>query len=243
MTSKELFQWDLTRRTIQLEDVEETLHSGETGDISSGYERICETIKDLDNARDKAVNTMLEEEVESLDSDKEWSQEQKQKINKFRDVRRQQKEKLASFEEKELQKRRRREQEQQRLFMEKQAKRAREQLMETEAAKLRQLKLEEVWMQKKLQRECESMQQNREDEARKSQVVKLQKYKITPFRGDQKDWLRFWNQFSVELDGSNIAEVSKFNYLLELVQEKQRTTSLNFHMHQRGTKRQKESCR
>jgi len=73
--------------------------------------------------------------------------------------------------------------------------------------------------------------------------VKLQKYKITPFRGDQKDWLRFWNQFSVELDGSNIAEVSKFNYLLELVQEKQRTTSLNFHMHQRGTKRQKESCR
>ena len=46
MTSKDLFEWNLTRRTIQLENVEETFHSGETGDISSGYERICETIKD-----------------------------------------------------------------------------------------------------------------------------------------------------------------------------------------------------
>ena len=220
MTSKELFERDLTRKTIQLEDVEETLHSGETEDISSGYERICETIRDLENARDKAVNAMLEEEVESLESVKEWSQEQKQKINKFRDVRRQLKEKLASLEEKELQKRQRREQDQQKFFMEEQAKMAREQLIETEAAKLRQLKLEEEWMQKKLQMERESMQQNREDDARKAQVVKLQKYTITPFRGDHKDWLRFWNQFSVEVDGSNIAEVSKFNYHLELVEGK-----------------------
>ena len=53
----------------------------------------------------------------------------------------------------------------------------------------------------KLQMECEIMQQNREDEARKNQVVKLQKYTITPFRGDHKDWLHFWNQFSVEVDG------------------------------------------
>ena len=243
MTSKELFERDLTRRAIQLEDVEETLHSGETEDMSSGYERICETIQDLENARDKAVNAMLEEEVESLESVKEWNQEEKQKINKFRDGRRQLKEKLASLAEKELQKRQQREQEQQRLFMEEQAKRAREQLMETEAAKLKQPKLEEEWMQKKLQMERESMQQYREDEARESQVVKLQKYTITPYRGDHKDWLRFWNQFSVEVEGSNIAEVSKFNYLLELVQENQRTTSLDFHIHQRGTKRQRESCR
>ena len=79
-TSKELFERDSTRRTIQLEDVEETLHSGETEDMSSGYyERICEAIKDLENARDKAVNTMLEEEVQSLESVKEWSQEQNKK--------------------------------------------------------------------------------------------------------------------------------------------------------------------
>ena len=44
------------------------MHSGETEDISSAYIRICETIRNLENARDIAVNAMLEEEVESLES-------------------------------------------------------------------------------------------------------------------------------------------------------------------------------
>ena len=38
-------------------------------------------IKDLDNTREKAVDTMLEEEEKSLESVKELSQEQKQQIN------------------------------------------------------------------------------------------------------------------------------------------------------------------
>ena len=100
------------------------------------------------------------------------------------------------------------------------AKMLREQLKETEAAKLRQLKLEEEWIQKKLQMERESMQQIREDEAKEAQVLKVQKYTMTLFRGDHKDWLRFWNQFSVEVDSSNIAKVSKLIYLLEFVEGK-----------------------
>lgn len=52
------------------------------------------------------------------------------------------------------------------------------------------------------------------------QVVKLHKYTITPFSGEYKDWLRFWNQFTVKVDGSGISEISKFNYLLELVKGK-----------------------
>ena len=54
----------------------------------------------------------------------------------------------------------------------------------------------------------------------KPQAVKLQKYKITPFAGDFKDWLRFWKQFRVEVDGSNLSDISKFNYLIELVKGK-----------------------
>ena len=118
--------------------------------------------------------------------------------------------------------------------MEEQARMAREQLQETEAAKMRQLQLEEEWMQKKLQMELESMQQKREDEARKTQVVKLQKYTITPFKGDHKDWLRFWNQFSVEVDGSGISEISKFNYLLELVEGKPKDDILGLPHTQEG---------
>ena len=56
----------------------------------------------------------------------------------------------------------------------------------------------------------------------KQQSVKLQKYTITPFKGHFKDWIRFWNQFSVEVDGSAISKISKFNYLLELVKGKPR---------------------
>ena len=53
----------------------------------------------------------------------------------------------------------------------------------------------------------------------KPQAVKLQKYMITPFKGDCKDWLRFLNQLVVEEDSTNISEISKFSYLLELVEE------------------------
>ena len=52
------------------------------------------------------------------------------------------------------------------------------------------------------------------------QSVKNQRYTITKFNGDYKDWLRFWNQCTVEVDGSSLPEISKFNYLLGLVQRK-----------------------
>ena len=56
----------------------------------------------------------------------------------------------------------------------------------------------------------------------KPQSVKLQKYTITPFKRDYKDLIHFRNQFLVEVDGSVISKISKFNYLLELVKEKSR---------------------
>ena len=40
----------------------------------------------------------------------------------------------------------------------------------------------------------------------KPQAVKLQKYTISPFKGDCKDWFQFWNQFVVEVDNSKISE-------------------------------------
>ena len=73
---------------------------------------------------------------------------------------------------------------------------------------------------KKLELEMELTKKKAEEEMAKPQAVKLQKYTITPFKGDCKDWLRFWNQFVVEEDGSKISEISKFNYSLELVEGK-----------------------
>ena len=93
--------------------------------------------------------------------------------------------------------------------------------------------VEEEWYRKQLQFEKEitesQLQRMEEAKAGKNttapQSGKLQKYTITPFSGDYKDWLRFWNQFTVEVDGAAISEISKFNYLLELVKASQKKTS------------------
>ena len=42
----------------------------------------------------------------------------------------------------------------------------------------------------------------------KPQALKLQKYSITPFKGDYKEWLRFWNQFVVDVGNSKISNIS-----------------------------------
>ncbi|XP_022789302.1 uncharacterized protein LOC111329007 [Stylophora pistillata] len=79
-------------------------------------------------------------------------------------------------------------------------------------------KREEDWLKKKLELEIMLEEKRAEHENSKPQAVKLQEYTIPPFRGDCKNWFRFWNQLVVEVDSSKISEISKFNYLLELVQ-------------------------
>ena len=73
--------------------------------------------------------------------------------------------------------------------------------------------------QQMLQNQINSKPTNQDSDFVKS--VKLQPYTITPFYGEYRDYVRFWNQFSGEIDGrKNLAEISKFNYLLELCKGK-----------------------
>jgi len=57
-----------------------------------------------------------------------------------------------------------------------------------------------------------------------SKAAKLPKLVITKFNGTLQDWLRFWNQFEAEIDKSQVASVTKFSYLKELVEPKVRST-------------------
>ena len=57
---------------------------------------------------------------------------------------------------------------------------------------------DEDWFHKKFELELALEAKKGTQEMTKPQAVKLQKYSITPFRGDYKDWLRYWNQFVVE---------------------------------------------
>ena len=53
--------------------------------------------------------------------------------------------------------------------------------------------------------------------------VKLPKLEITKFNGTHLDWTRFWNQFSVEIDSSRLASVTKLLYLKEFLEPKVRS--------------------
>ena len=101
--------------------------------------------------------------------------------------------------------------------MEEQTRISQAQEREKEDIKIRNQKREEEWYKRNLEMETEAIMKHNEVEKGEVQPVKLQKYTITPFYREYKDWLHFGNQFMVELDGSCISEISTFNYLLELV--------------------------
>ena len=64
--------------------------------------------------------------------------------------------------------------------------------------------LEEEWLKKTAE-----LKQDREPlsapASARPQSAKLEKYMIMSFKGDYKDWICFWNQYSVEVDGSAIS--------------------------------------
>ena len=54
--------------------------------------------------------------------------------------------------------------------------------------------------------------------------AKLPKLMITKFDGSFMDWPRFWGQFSETIDKTNVAAITKFSYLRELLDSKVRRT-------------------
>ena len=56
-----------------------------------------------------------------------------------------------------------------------------------------------------------------------SRNAKLPKLVITKFNGSFKDWPRFWEQFTKEIDKSSVAAITNFTYLLELLGPKVKT--------------------
>ena len=75
--------------------------------------------------------------------------------------------------------------------MEEQARINRQQQKENEEIKVRQQQWEEEWHERKLELALKAAKKRTEEEQAKPQAVKLQRYTITPFKGDYKDWLRF----------------------------------------------------
>ena len=108
------------------------------------------------------------------------------------------------------------------------AKKCEEELAERDRDK--QLQFERAQLEQKLEFE------KKMEEARKSNMgqvaaspapvksAKLPKLVITKFSGELTDWPRFWNQFEAEIDRAEVAAVTNFSYLKELVDPKVKTT-------------------
>ena len=210
---------ELAAAKIMLEDIEEALGSEEKEDVEHGYERINKVIKKLESSKDHTTELMLSEE-RTIEGVREWNKQQKGEIKEFRDLRKKLKQELDAFVEKEKEQKQAAEFEHQQHLRTQQERIDREREKKIEEGRIRDQQREEEWYKKKLEMELEIAKKKTEERQMKQQSVKLQKYTITPFKGEYKDWLRFWNQFMVEVDGSSISDISKFNYLLELVSGK-----------------------
>ena len=199
-----------------LEECEEAIQSGEKEDVDLAYERICGIIKRLENTKDGITEAMLGDE-KAIGEVREWNKRQKEEFRPLREMRKRLSLEIEKHDEVVHQRKQQRELNLQKKIMEEQTRISQAQEREKEEINIRNQKREEEWYKRKLEMEAEATMKHNEAEKGKLQSVKLQKYTITPFYGEYKDWLRFWNQFTVEVDGSCISEISKFNYLLELV--------------------------
>ena len=158
-----------------------------------------------------------------LEHIKQWTADNKEVIQPFRDARHQIKKRMDEFAKEETQAELKRQLYVQQKVSEEQTRLRLQQQKEIENATIQQQQREEEWYMRKLDFEKQVGESQAEyagggytgkHATSSTQSVKLQRYTITPFSGNYKDWLRFWNQFTVEVDGSSISEISKFNYLL-----------------------------
>lgn len=56
-----------------------------------------------------------------------------------------------------------------------------------------------------------------------SSAAKLPKLSLTKFNGKIEEWLPFWGEFTSEIDSTDLAALTKFRYLKELLYRHMRT--------------------
>eukprot|EP00795_Rhopilema_esculentum_P011260 gene11260-21451_t len=81
-------------------------------------------------------------------------------------------------------------------------------------------RLEEMRLQFSEQYQSKQSEEKTLNTQKGGMKVELPKLSITKFNGIAIDWMRFWNQFSTEIDVAKISNVSKFTYLKELLDSK-----------------------
>ena len=68
-------------------------------------------------------------------------------------------------------------------------------------------------------REQQKLTTQTTEECKSSSAAKLPKLPMTKFNGKIEEWLPFWGKFTSEIDSSNLAPLTKFGYLKELLEK------------------------
>ena len=207
--------------TIREKEIETEIESGDLDELRDLNKNINGIIKKLQPWIDTIQEEMLEDD-KSLDEIKQWIANQKQELDQFRGIKDKIKGKIKEIQEHKKTEQLQLELQKQKLIQDEIKMRHLEEQREIKEATEEWIQREEEWLKRKMEMDSTISHTIKPT----SGQVKLQKYTITPFEGDYKDWTRFWNQFTVEVDGSTISKISKFNYLLELTKGKPRNDIL-----------------
>ena len=101
-----------------------------------------------------------------------------------------------------------------------------------------QLEFERAQLELKLEYDRKTSDVNKDKKSNsKGHKAKLPKLTITKFNGTYKAWLSFWNKFSAEVDSTNLAPVTQFAYLKELVDPEVRAEINGLHFSSEGYER------
>ena len=213
MDQEQNYQREINMLKMNIKVIERNTKNGDKSSIVLALDKITNLLARFEMAKDELTRKMLDD-GENVDSVEEWLSKPIMEAEAAIEIKNKMVDKLDTINKNECVKKFEYEKQimEQQLTIQKEA----------EQASLRKLQSEEEWYLRKLKmKETFSKSLGNGNEVTQ-QSVNLQKYTITKFNGDYKDWLRFWNQFTVEVDNSNISNISKFNYLLELVEGKPR---------------------
>ena len=77
-------------------------------------------------------------------------------------------------------------------------------------------------MKTKMKREYEKENKRKSEREQNLPQVKFPKLTISKFEYTHPDWQKFWSQFECEIDRAEYAQVTKFNFLKEMLKPKLR---------------------
>ena len=187
----ELFEKKLENALFLTEDIMDCLHSDEKEHITGTLDRLTGLLQRNDAVLEETMDLLMEKAT--LEEVRAWSKSSKEKLTPIKELRRGLKANLHRLENLEREKKLQ-------LQIDTQRKIRIIKENEEESMLMQRQQLEEECLKKTAE-----LRQDRESISApvsvKPQSVKLQKYTITPFKADYKDWIRFWNQFSVEVYG------------------------------------------